>query len=879
MKCKIAVYEAIPAFSRKISCIFAFHPEAAAPPTAAASGKPFSRTEKNLLDAGCCSTDIIEESIFLEIEIGSGGRTRYLMKLKQWSLAALVFCLSFTLFGGTAFGASARYAVVTEAVGNVTVMKAGGALEIPVFTDMELREGDRLKVGKGGSLTLKFAGSEHEIVLGENWQGTLSRLRENDKGGTDTAIKTWAGSMYSHVQKLTDTGSTFKVETPTSEANVRGTHFLVVIDPYTGLPKMIVNAGRVEANNENTGSVSLLPGQQVEMYPGGDPFIGVEYIDPEDLTVYVDTEVIEKLLKKKALIDAENDELLKGLANLDDNSILNLTDEKVFARYKTNVENMLAHILREAAESGKLDESTLVEILETVKQSIEDVNRNYDLEQDLPEIDRSAGIDEEEEARRRQMRDEAQQKMEQRQRQTDQKREEVRNNNPEKMEAIQQQKEQQREATEEAKRRSEEELLSKLNEEQRKAMEEKRRKREEQDNLASPSAPVPEIPNEPDLPSPSVPVGPLPTSTSIELSEHSIVYGQTFTITADVKMPNSMAVPNGGKVDFKIGASVIGSGTIADGKAALTVDEGKWASPEMAGIGIGLHEVSAVYAGVAQQYGSSTSNAAALTIAEADTIVALSVTPDPPNPGDILEIEVSVAAKPPGGGEPSGMITLYRLLDDEWQPVAEPIRLEPGMQSVTFQDTFLRDTGVNEMQYKAEFVSDNGKHNNGVSEVKEVTIQPTWPVVQVNKVLQDESQVFEIQIDLANFTVTNAVYGAEFRFRHSTDFSIVSDQIPYNTDKFDSEHLNMFGTAEELIDDHLVFKTIFRLQVNEPHPGVEFSSLQNMAKIRFQLDPEAAISVEDAIVELVYWQFTGKDGEPIEVEIQHGEDIIVNLSE
>jgi hypothetical protein len=72
------------------------------------------------------------------------------MKVERWSLAVLAFCLIFSMFGGTVFGASARYAIVTEVVGTVTVQKAGGSLEIPVYTGMELHEGDRLSVGKGG---------------------------------------------------------------------------------------------------------------------------------------------------------------------------------------------------------------------------------------------------------------------------------------------------------------------------------------------------------------------------------------------------------------------------------------------------------------------------------------------------------------------------------------------------------------------------------------------------------------------------------------------------------------------------------------------------------------------------------------------------------
>ena len=63
-------------------------------------------------------------------------------KVRPWMLTLLAFCFVFPVFSGTAFGASDRYAVVTEAAGTVTVKKAGGALNIRVYPGMTLHEGD-----------------------------------------------------------------------------------------------------------------------------------------------------------------------------------------------------------------------------------------------------------------------------------------------------------------------------------------------------------------------------------------------------------------------------------------------------------------------------------------------------------------------------------------------------------------------------------------------------------------------------------------------------------------------------------------------------------------------------------------------------------------
>ena len=216
------------------------------------------------------------------------------MKVKKRLVFCLVFCLVFTMFSGAAYGASGRYAVVTEASGTVTVNKAGGALNIRVYPGMTLQEGDWISVGPGGHLVIR-TDRDDEITIGENWRGTLSRLRTNGQGGAETVVKTWSGSMYNHVQKKTDSDSSYRVETPSTDMDARGTHFMVTVDPYTGLIKLVVNAGIVDrdAGTDNP----VLPSQQVTVFSGMDSVPAIEYVNPEDITVHVSTEVLAKMLR------------------------------------------------------------------------------------------------------------------------------------------------------------------------------------------------------------------------------------------------------------------------------------------------------------------------------------------------------------------------------------------------------------------------------------------------------------------------------------------------------------------------------------------------------------------------------------------------------
>jgi Uncharacterized protein conserved in bacteria len=821
-------------------------------------------------------------------------------KVRPWMLTLLAFCFVFPVFSGTAFGASDRYAVVTEAAGTVTVKKAGGALNIRVYPGMTLHEGDWISVGPGGHLVLQTDLGD-EIMLGENWRGTLSKLRTNDQDGTETAVKAWSGSMYNHVQKKTDPYSTFKVEPPSSVANVRGTHFLVTIDPKTGLPRIIVNAGLVEtgSNSPDGQGVLLLPSQQATIYPWLDNWTDNGYIDPEDITVSVSNAVLAKMLKNKALIDEENRELLDNIDELDVATDLNLIEEEILARYRAAVENSLTQILKAAAQSGRLDDVMLEDIMEAVKQTIKEENRQYDLDRDIPPIDRTAGIDPEVEEQRRQKREQAEREREERAREKEDKTALLK----EKEEGIQQRLEEKKREQEEANRRAEEEKQNKakeeyrrqLDEEQRNLLDEKAKQREDEKMRMDKGIPAshspssgtnqPEEPTAPSTPenppTPSTPpVSPVATLTTVIPDPANIVYGQPFTLEALVTAANSQTVPDGGTVEFKIESEhdsfVIGSGAITNGEARLTVDEDMWAGSAMAGVGIGEYTVSATYAGVPQQFAGSTSAGAILTVVKANTEVQLAANTETAEPGGTVTFEANVAVKAPGGGKPEGTVRFYQLVDDLWQPIGEK-SLEAGMQTVTFDRTIPLDEEWGPALYKAKFVSENGLHNDSESEEQEVII---GPVVYITKVpVADSPNSFEIRIDLANFTVSNAVYGAKFYFRHNLSTyepnEIQDFSGEYNSGKFGIDHddEHYFGSLEGY--DPELERQVWGLkyEFSPSGNGVKFSEKEYMAKIVVHMSPGK--SFDDAIIDLVYFQIQDAEGNPIVPVVRTGPGVNV----
>ncbi len=135
---------------------------------------------------------------------------------------------------------------------------------------------------------------------------------------------------------------------------------------------------------------------------------------------------------------------------------------------------------------------------------------------------------------------------------------------------------------------------------------------------------------------------PLPPATlTLTSSADPGVFGQGTTLTAT--MTGSSGLPTG-MVEFRDGASVLGTAVLNSGIATLAVTS----------LSVGTHALSAHYSGDAV-YGSSSGNDAH-TVTKADTSLVISDTPDPGMQGSPVTISAGLAAVAPGAGSPGGSI-------------------------------------------------------------------------------------------------------------------------------------------------------------------------------------------------------------------------------
>ncbi|TLS54235.1 hypothetical protein FE782_02495 [Paenibacillus antri] len=773
-------------------------------------------------------------------------------RAKQWAITLLVFTLVFGMFGGTALGASTRFALVTDVTGTVKVTKAGGTKEIRVFDGMGLNEGDKLKVEKGGSVTLKVADRDDEVVLGENWSGALSKLKDK-AGGSDTAVKTWAGSMYNKVEKITGSSSTYKVETPTAVMGVRGTHFMVSIDPITGLPTMFVSAGRVEAGNPGQrDSTLVLPAQQVTVYPDAPPKAGVSYVDPSDIVKQADKSVIEALLKNKALIDQENDEIIGGFSGGGDanpNGTLSLQEQEALDKYKSNVENALFNILKTAVDSGTLDETEAQDIAAAANRDISIQDRQYDLNRDVPPIDRTAGVDPAAERQRQRQRQQAEEKKQQQVQQKEEKKTEVTNNNASLIQQIQQAAQQLQQANQQAQEQKKQEaadrLLEQLSQQQRDALQQ-RLEQKEQEKQQQETGKAPTTPTQPTQ-SGSSSDDRTATTTTVELSKSELVVGEAITITANVKNnSNGSAVPDGATVTFRKGSTSIGTATTSGGKAVLTLT----AAQSLTAFPMGTYAVNAIYPGTSSLE-RSTSFSQTLKVKSATT-----VTVDAPTSSEIgatFTLGVTVAATSPGTGTPVGTVELY----DSSLKIGENT-LVSGATSFTLTPNA---TAPTTKTYRAVYKpSESALYVGNEKTFTHNIVSPTPASPELTLAKTDTTNGFDIAVKLDNFTGTKKLYGMQLHFVSGRTVSpALSTNATYHATKFPAAQTaevlryvdGVDGTGKELREQ------IYSLTLFGTGAAVEFDNEETMATLRFTKpsgigDPE--------MFQFVYAQFVFEDG-------------------
>jgi uncharacterized repeat protein (TIGR01451 family) len=152
--------------------------------------------------------------------------------------------------------------VLSVVGGEILVKRAGEERWQPADTGITLQPGDTIKAGRSSKAEITFfEGST--IELDASAEILVSQISVSATGSTKISLKQQLGRTVSRVQKLTDTASSYEIETPAAIAAVRGS-------------VMIINVaanGRTEVANEHGDIRIRVDGREYLVHEGMKRFI------------------------------------------------------------------------------------------------------------------------------------------------------------------------------------------------------------------------------------------------------------------------------------------------------------------------------------------------------------------------------------------------------------------------------------------------------------------------------------------------------------------------------------------------------------------------------------------------------------------------------
>ncbi len=140
------------------------------------------------------------------------------------------------------------------------------------------------------------------------------------------------------------------------------------------------------------------------------------------------------------------------------------------------------------------------------------------------------------------------------------------------------------------------------------------------------------------------------TTTTLTTSSATTVFGQSVTFTAVVAAVGDPGTP-AGTVTFRDGTTVLGTATLANGRATFTVP-----TPAALPLAVGTHSITATYEGN-DTFSPSTSAALTQTVNKAATTITVTATPNPATVGREVVLTATVAIVAPGVAAPTGTVT------------------------------------------------------------------------------------------------------------------------------------------------------------------------------------------------------------------------------
>lgn len=181
----------------------------------------------------------------------------------------LVMAFAFAA-AGLGQAADKSIALTMKVTGDVQIRKAGSDKKEPLKFGTPLDDGDWIRTGDNGTVTIIFSDDKSLITLQPRTEVVVGGKRDA-QANIAKRVSMDVGQLFAKVERQR---GTLEIATPTSVASVKGTEFWVVVFP-DGTTEVITLEGLVELmNNISRQAVNVGSGQTGRSEPNGNNNVG-----------------------------------------------------------------------------------------------------------------------------------------------------------------------------------------------------------------------------------------------------------------------------------------------------------------------------------------------------------------------------------------------------------------------------------------------------------------------------------------------------------------------------------------------------------------------------------------------------------------------------
>lgn len=195
------------------------------------------------------------------------------MKIRIVSILVIFLLLGVSVNNGVS-AVDKGIALTLKVAGDAQIKKAGTDKKVPLKFGTRLDDGDWIKTGADGFVSLIFSDDKSMLKLRPSTEITISGKRDS-QSNISKRISLEVGQLLAKVEQQR---GTLEIATPTSVASVKGTEFWVVVYE-DGTTEVFTLGGLVQLLNRFTGNISeVKPGEVGQSDPDGG--VNVNPADP-----------------------------------------------------------------------------------------------------------------------------------------------------------------------------------------------------------------------------------------------------------------------------------------------------------------------------------------------------------------------------------------------------------------------------------------------------------------------------------------------------------------------------------------------------------------------------------------------------------------------